>query len=185
LFSTVPLNAALRRTYDFREQAPVWHFGLLPTTTWAEALKMIEDEATGPTLEQRYGISADAARLLDWLQHLSPKRLQSGWSPNVEDSNSREIGLKPIGGSESFPFYLRILLDEINERTPFVLTAFSWSEYSRQKTRLKLVAKPSDVDAVVRQIQWLGLKQGRMLDAAVVQGVVSKLIAPQPSMQGS
>jgi len=180
LFATVPLNASLKRTYDFRDEAPSWHFALLPTTTWAESMKSIEDEAKGPTLEQRYGISADAARLLDWLQHLPVKRLQSGWSPNVEDSNSREIGLQPIGGSDSFPFYLRILSDEINERTPFVLTAFSCSEYSRQKTRLKLTPKPSDLEAVVRQIQWLGLKQGRMLDGTVVQGQVSKLLAAQP-----
>jgi len=180
LFANVPLNASLKRTYDFRDEAPAWRFALLPRTTWAEALKSIEDEAKGPTLEQLYGISTDAARLLDWLQHLSVKRLQSGWSPSVEDSNTREIGLQPIGGSDSFPFYLRILSDEINERTPFVLTAFFWSEYSRQKTRLKLTPKPSDLETVVRQIQWLGLKQGRVLDGAVVQAQVTKLLATQP-----
>lgn len=177
LFTTVSMNTSLKRAYDFRDTAPFWHFSLVPTTNWDEAMKSIEEELDGPALELRYGISADAARLLDWLQHLSAKRLQGGWSPNVEDCNSREIGLEPIGSSGDFPFYLRILSDEINERTPFVLAAFSLSEYSRQKTRLKLSAKPSDLDAVVRQIQWLGLKQGRMLDAAEVLGLVGSLVA--------
>lgn len=73
-----------------------------------------------------------------------------------------------MAGSSGFPvaLYLQILADEINEKTPHRVTVFSWREYSRPKTRLKLAKKTSDLDSVVRQIQWLGLQHGHLRGAS-------------------
>jgi len=175
-FRGVMLNPALRRSYDFQDHAPVWHFTLHPTAEWESVLKAIEEEMRGPTLEMRYGLLPDAARLLEWLERLDPKRLQGAWTPPVEDCNTREIGLQQTGGEENLPFYLQILTDDINEKTPYRVTLFSWREYARQKTRLKLAKKTSDLDGVVRQIQWLGLQHGQLLQEERVRATLKALL---------
>jgi len=105
-----------------------------------------------------------------------PKRLQGAWTPPVEDCNTREIGLQQTGGEENLPFYLQILTDDINEKTPYRVTLFSWREYARQKTRLKLAKKTSDLDGVVRQIQWLGLQHGQLLQEERVRATLKALL---------
>lgn len=181
LFSAVPLHPALKRAYDFREEAPAWHFSLVPVSNWSDVLARLAEEASGVTLETRFGISTDAARLLGWLQQLASPRLTSGWSPNVEEFNEREIGFKPVTRREDFAFYLRTLLDEINERTPFTVTSYSYAEYSSTKTRLKLASKPSDLDLVVRQLQWLGLQQGKLVAREAAANVITTFLAQVPA----
>jgi hypothetical protein len=129
-------------------------------------------------LESRFGISADAARLLGWLQQLASRRLTSGWSPNVEESNEREIGLKPVMRSEDFAFHLRTLLDE---RMPFIITSYSYTEYTNAKTMLKLASKPSDLDLVVRQLQWLGLQQGKLVAREAAVHAITAFLARAPA----
>ena len=78
-------------------------------------------------------------------------------------------------------FYLRTLLDEINERTPFVITSYSYTEYTSAKTKLKLASKPSDLDLVVRQLQWLGLQQGKLVAREAAVQAITAFLAQAPA----
>lgn len=115
----------LRTDADDSGQFPDRRVSGRQTRVAQDVLKAIEEEMRGPTLEARYGLLPDAARLLEWLERLDPKRLQGAWTPPVEDCNTREIGLQQTGGEENLPFYLQILVDEINEKTPYRVTLFS------------------------------------------------------------
>ena len=67
-------------------------------------------------------------------------------------------------------------LNRHQQATPYRVTLFSWREYARQKTRLKLAKKTSDLDGVVRQIQWLGLQHGQLLEEGRVRATVKALL---------
>jgi hypothetical protein len=175
-FGKLTFNA-IERAYDVRDEEPVWHFTLRPVKTWEETLAAIETEEKQPSLESRYGLTAEAARLLGWIRELPPDRLEKGWTPSVEDCDDKEIGLELPGGDEAFPFHLQVLIDEISERTAYRITSFASREYSGRKTRLKLTEKPSDLDAIVRQIQWLALQRNKLLNAERAKAAVETLIA--------
>ncbi|MEO7800316.1 MAG: ankyrin repeat domain-containing protein [Opitutaceae bacterium] len=168
--------ACMDRGFDVQRSASSWHYTLRPRTTWEDALATLRTEKNQPGLEARFGISAQAAALLEWLIALPADRLESGWSPSIESCNGREIGLKHPGGEENLQFHLQILLDEINESTPYRVRSFSWKEYNSNRTRLKLTAKPSDVDAIVRQIQWHAFQTNRMVDDATVRTALRTLL---------
>ena len=73
------------------------------------------------------------------------------------------------------------LLDEINERTPFIIDSYSYIEYTSAKTKLKLAAKPSDLDLVVRQLQWLGLQQGKLIAREAAAHAITAFLAQGPA----
>jgi hypothetical protein len=144
--------------YDFRSETDVWFARLVPANSWEATLQGLPDQ---PTLEVRYGISRDAAKLLEWIEDLRDKDYPGKWTPTVEDESEKKIGIKCPWDSGNLPAYLAELLSELNDRTPYGLTLQSWKCYSEWKNRIQASQKKSEEAFLIRQIQLLALKQGK------------------------
>ena len=57
-------------------------------------LQGLRDLRDQPTLEVRYGISRDAAKLLEWIEGLRDKDYLGKWTPTVEDQLEKKIGIQ-------------------------------------------------------------------------------------------
>jgi hypothetical protein len=111
-FGAISLNESLDRGYDFRDDAPVWTFAIRPTSDWAAALDAIRLELAQPSLHERFGLSHEAAKLLNWIEQLpNDKKLLGRLTPIVEDSNEEWIGLDCPWRDENIPAYLQLLID--------------------------------------------------------------------------
>ena len=148
-FGALTFNDSLRRGYNFHSDADQWSFVLKPKAHWATSIAAIQDELTQPTLEARYGLSTEAARLLRWVQTIQPDQMLGCFTPNIEDQRERGIGIASPWGNDNFPAYLQMLVEELNEKTHYDLRLQPWKEYSATKTRLKVATKICDLDDVL------------------------------------
>lgn len=119
--SDVPFNPAVELAYDFRDYASCWFIRLTPKLDWSSSLAAIKTEPSQPGLAERLGVSEDAAKLLAWLERLRPKELVGRYTPMVENKCEKRIGIKCPWDSKNFPAYIRMLVEEINEKTDYDL----------------------------------------------------------------
>jgi hypothetical protein len=65
--SEIRVHPEIKIAYDFRSESDVWFARLAPAKSWEVTLQGLRDLRDQPTLEVRYGISRDAAKLLEWI----------------------------------------------------------------------------------------------------------------------
>ncbi len=177
-FSAVSLNQELDRGYDFREKAPMWSVTLSPKTDWPTALAAIRHQQDQPGLQERFGLTSDAAKLLEWIEKLSnDKKLLGRVTPIVEDSARKWIGIEFPWSQENAAVYLQLLIDEINERTSYDLRLLPWREYGQLKSRISIRRKPTQIDALVSQIRQISVERGNSLGEAEARSGIERLLA--------
>jgi hypothetical protein len=163
--SEIRVHPEIKISYDFRSETDVWFARLVPAKSWESTVQALRDLRDQPTLEVRYGISRDAAKLLEWIEGLRDKDYLGKWTPTVEDELEKKIGIQCPWDSANLPAYLTELLSELNDRTPYELTLQPWKCYSEHKHRIRVSQKKSDEAQVIQQIQLLALKQGKTVPA--------------------
>jgi hypothetical protein len=174
----IPLHPEIAVAYDFRDTAGAWFVNLLPKTNWEITIATLEELAKQPTLQERFGLSSEAAKLMEWIESLKPEAFKGKWTPIVEEEQEKRIGLNCPWNKENFSSYLQLLLEEINEKTGYDLTLQPWREYSDWKTRIRVAKKKSEESQLVRQLQLYGLEKGKHLDEPKVREMLAKLIGP-------
>jgi hypothetical protein len=162
--------------YDFRSETEVCFARLAPVKSWEVTVRALRDLRDQPTLEALYGISRDAAKLLEWIEGLRDKDYLGKWTPTVEDELEKKIGIKCPWDSANLPAYLAELLSELNDRTPYELTLQPWKCYSEWKNRIRVSQKKSDEAVLIQQIQLLALKQGKAVPADRIREWFSQLL---------
>lgn len=171
-----PVHREIHVEYDLRDDNDVWFVRLVPAVAWEPTLQALEELRNQPRLEERYGISRDAARLLEWIEGLRDKDYLCRWTPVVEDELDKKIGLTCPWDSANFPAYLSELLGELNERTPYQLALQPWKCYSEWKTRIRVNTKRSDESVLIRETQFLALKRGKVVNEHRIREVISRLL---------
>jgi len=175
-FTKLPLIQEIECKARLSGDESAWTCILSPSRTWSDAVNAIVRWRDRPSLQSLYGLSKDAALLLEWVQSLGPHRLEHGLSPIVEDCLLREIGIRVPWEMENLAAYFAILTDEINERTPWELRVQPWNQHQHVKTRLRVRKRETAEADLVRQIQWLALEQGRAVEADQVAELLAKWI---------
>jgi len=175
-FTKLPLPPEIQSKAALSGDEKAWTCILSPTRTWSDAVNAIVRWRDRPSLQSLYGLSKDAALLLEWVRSLGPDRLKHGLSPIVEDCLLQEIGIRVPWEMENLAAYFAILTDEINERTPWDLRVQPWNHHEHVKTRLRVKKRETAEADVVRQIQWLALEQGRAVAANEVAELLAKWI---------
>jgi hypothetical protein len=174
--SEIRVHPEIKIAYDFRSETDVWFAQLAPAKSWDLALQRLRELRDQPTLEARYEISRDAAKLLEWIEGLRDKDYLGKWTPIVEDELEKKIGIKCPWDSANLPAYLAELLSELNDRTPYELTLQPWKSYSEYKYRIRVSQKKSDEAALIQQIQLLALKQGKTVPPERIRESITQLL---------
>lgn len=164
IFSALTLKG-LRIGCDFRNKAEAWTVITGPKRTWEIALVGIRQEMSQPSLEVRYGIGPEAAKLLHWMETLpQEKRLLGRVTPVVEDAAEKWIGIKCPWSEENTSVYLRLLIDELNDRTPYSFELVPWVECGRHKSRIIISRKKGQVDQIMTLLRPMTAAAGRQWD---------------------
>ncbi len=174
-FGALTFNESLKRAYNFHEHASEWWFALHPKEDWATSITAIRDELAQPSLEVRFGLSAEAARLLAWVKSLPPDQMLGCYTPIVEDQRERGIGIASPWGSDNFPAYVQMLADEINQKTGYDLRLQPWKEYATIKTRLKVATKTNDLDDVLGWLHQLAWTNSVSFDRTATRRILEEI----------
>jgi hypothetical protein len=134
--------------FDLQDTVIEWWAALVPKNDWSQACAAIEHDLNKPSLEQRFGLSYDAARLLEWILALRPEDMLGPWSPVVEDRLKSEIGVRAEWPADNLPALFQMLVDEINAKTDQLLSLQPWNEQGRTKSRIKVGVKPAEDDTL-------------------------------------
>ena len=152
------MHQEIQIDYNLSTDTDVWFVRAAPAKTWEFTLHALKDLRDQPPLEVRYGISHDAARLLEWIEGLRDKDYLGKWTPLVEDEPEKKIGLTCPWDKANLSAYLAELINELNDRTPYEFALQPWRCYSEWKTRIQVSKKKSDESLLIQQIQFLALK---------------------------
>jgi hypothetical protein len=172
----LPLHSAIQVEYSFEEHAPKWFVSLKPTTRWEHTLAELEEAARQPSIAEKYGLSPDAAKLLQWVEELKREEFVGSWTPVVEEEQEGKIGLSCPWGDENFPAYLQILVEEINEKTLHDLALQPWRGHSRLLSRLRVKKKETTEGRLVSLLQMYGLENGKTLTGSRLRNLLQKLL---------
>mgnify|MGYP001258160766 CR=1 FL=1 len=140
------LPSALKLSYDLSRHAFEWWVAIHPSLDWASARKAIAEDLARPSYEQRFGLSYDAARLLEWIDSRKPDEMLGNWTPVVEPRIESEIGFTNDWPTENIAALIQMLVDEINAKTGYELSLQPWKEHGEVHTRIK-VAKREPIAA--------------------------------------
>jgi hypothetical protein len=124
--SEIRVHPEIKIGYDFRSETDVWFVQLAPAKSWGSTVQALRDLRDQATLEARYGISRDPAKLLEWIEGLRDKEYLGKWTPTVEDELEKKIGIQCPWDDANLPAYLAELLSELNDHTPYELTIQPW-----------------------------------------------------------
>ena len=160
LLRTVRLPEGLRLAYDLQDSAPEWWTAVEPTTSWPEAIVSIEAFLKRRTPEQQFGLSYDAARLLEWIESRDKKEMLGTWTPVVEPAVTREIGIVAEWPEENPPALFQMLVDEINDKTIYQLGLQPWKEQGQIRTRIKVAKRTSKRENLAQTIARAAKKTG-------------------------
>jgi hypothetical protein len=174
--SEIPVHQEIQIGYDFRTDTDVWFVRAAPAKTWELTIQALQDLRDQPRLEIRYGISNDAARLLEWIEALRDKDYLGKWTPLVEDELEKKIGLSCPWDKANLSAYLTELVNELNDRTPYEFMIQPWRCYSEWKTRIRVSKKKSDESLLIQQIQFLALKRGKIVKEDRIREFISRLL---------
>ena len=166
LFRAVRLPDGLRLAYDLQDSASEWWAAVAPVTSWREAILSIQEFCKRLTPEQQFGLSHDAARLLEWIESKDKKELLGPWTPVVEPAIASEIGITSQWPEENIPALIQMLADEITEKTNFQLSLQPWKEHGQVRTRIKVARNLNDKGTVAERLAIAALENGIHLTAA-------------------
>lgn len=165
---------------NFKGSINAWYLRIIPQESWKASLKAIEDLRSQPTLQALYDLSNDSAKLLAWIESLDDEERLEEWTPIVEDAQEERIGLEcPWNDDDNFPAYIQLLIDEINDKTPYDLKLQPWKDYSDWKTRIRVRKKESEESKIIQQIQLYGLQKGKLLEEQRVRELLTQLLDPK------
>ena len=178
-FSSVALNPAVSLGYDFRPDVAVWKVVLEPKEGWPAAFRAIQEELARPSLQERFGVSDEAARLLSWIESLpEEKKLLGQLTPVIEEAAEKWIGIKCPWSQDNFPVYLQMLIEEINGRTDYALALQPWHDYSRVRTRIRIRRRRTEAQEASESLRQLCISRGVPFDAAKADELINKLLVP-------
>jgi hypothetical protein len=167
----VRLPRGLRPAATLDDEAGVgWLLGaaLEEGWTWELAMESIHETRDRKDPAKTYGLSADAAKLLNWIWDLHDSEIQMGMTPCVESASRDQIGIKDLQYNQNSETTLQLLIDEINEKTSYQLRLMPWSHYSSKEHRI-LIRRKDDLDAqITRMIQIRGLEKNVALSEAQI-----------------
>lgn len=174
--SEIRVHPEIQIGYDFRRDSDVWFARAAPVNTWESTLQALQDLRNQPSLEERYGISQEAAKLLGWSEGLRDKDYLCKWTPVVEDELDNKIGLTCPWDKANFTAYLSELINELNEKTPYELALQPWKSYSDWKTRIRVGRKKSEESVLIQQIHFWALNRGKtLLEDQIRESIVGLL----------
>jgi hypothetical protein len=167
----VRLPRGLRPAATLDDEAGVgWLLGagLEEGWTWDRAVESIHENRNRKDPIKTYGLSADAAKLLNWIWDLHDSEIQMGMTPCVESASRDRIGIKDLQYNQNSETALHLLIDEINEKTSYQLRLLPWNHYYSKEHRI-LIRLKDDLDAqITRMIQIRGLEKNVALSEAQV-----------------
>ncbi|HKQ37956.1 MAG TPA: hypothetical protein VJ063_07745 [Verrucomicrobiae bacterium] len=178
-FNSVRLMPGLDLRWQFEDGSGPWLVICSPCDgwTWSRVKQWLQEQATEIPIEQKYGLSKDAAALLRWIIGLRPEEYVGPFTPPVEDNLKVNIGIETKWDEKNLPAYISILAEEINDKTEFDLRLQPWHNYSSSLTRVRVKQKATEMDTVVRSVQLLALSQRKVLDAERVSAAIGALLA--------
>ena len=179
-FASLRLMSDIKLSYNFRDDAEAWFVFIRPEDDWPKTVAAIEELRSQPSLQERYHLGEDSAKLLEWIEGLTEKELLEQWSPVVEDSLEEHIGIECPWDDRNFSAYIQLLIDEINDKTPYDLKIQPWKDYSEWKTRIRIRKKESEESKIIRQIQFYGLQQGKLLEEGQIRQFLDELLSTPP-----
>ena len=175
-FHALTVHDSLKKSYDFRSGAKCWFVAFSPAANWPATLKALEEETSQPGVAERYGVSPDAAKLLEWIQAVPKDRFTGPWTPIVEDAVERWIGIRCPWGDENFAAFLQMLLDELNDRTEYDLSLQPWRQHGAIKSRIRVRRKRSTLDDLILQLQSWALRSGIHVDGERARASLESLL---------
>jgi ankyrin repeat protein len=153
LLRTVRLPEGIRIAFDLQDSAPEWWAALVPEKSWNEALVSVREYLDRPTLEKKFGLTPDAARLLEWIETRDKKEMTGNWTPVVEPAIDTEIGFSSDWPEENLPALLQMLADEISEKTTYDLSLQPWKESGDVLTRIKVSKRIGESEAMKQRLE--------------------------------
>lgn len=163
-----------------------WRIGaaLEEEWTWEGARESIKRKWERKDPRQAYGISDRAARIVEWIETLHENEMEDRMTPCVEPVAKEQMGIEHLAYEQNSGALLEVLVEEINDRTPYLLRLIPWTICSRIQHRI-LVKKRDPDGNLVRQIQVRALDKGIALPAKVVEDALVRLwnwdFTPAPS----
>jgi hypothetical protein len=93
----------------------------------------------------------------------------------VENAARNQIGVEKLDYGQNSKVILQLLIEEINEKTPFSLSLIPWYEYPRDQHRILMRKKDNPEAVITRMIQIRGLEKNIALSASVVEKAIQDL----------
>jgi hypothetical protein len=176
--SEVGVEHGLLWGYSFQDPEP-WTYVCVPKDgwTWQRVKESIHSSRSGPSLAERYGLSTDAAAVLRWFTTLRPKEWRGAMTPTVEKHLKTRIGIEPDWDAQNFGVFLRMLAEELTEKTEWRVRIEPWrGGYGGDGHRLIVRRKPNEFDTAVHQIQLAALAKGKALPCDQIESTLRKLL---------
>lgn len=124
---------------------------------------------------ETYSLSANAAKILNWIWNLHDNEIDMGMTPCVESAARDQIGFETLDYEQNSKAVLQLLIEEINEKTPYSFGLIPWYSHPRDQHRI-LMRRKEDLDTqITRMIQIRGLEKGVGLSAAVIEEALREL----------
>jgi hypothetical protein len=96
-------------------------------------------------------------------------------TPCVEAKADEQIGIRDLAHDQNSGAYLRLLIEEINEKTPYSLCLIPWKNCGRDHHRILVRRDPEGDEDLVKKIQIRGLDKGVHLSVLQVEQTLEKL----------
>lgn len=175
-WNKITIHPEIKMEYDFDEDSEAWFVRFVPKCDWDTTVRTLDELSKLPTLQEKYGLSPEAAKLLEWIESLSPKDFKANWTPIIENRQEDQIGLVCPWEKENFTAFLQLLVDEINQKTSYELSLQPWYEHSNCKTRIRVAKKESEEMQIVRQLQFYGLQKGKIFTESKIKALLVSLM---------
>ncbi len=149
--------------------------------TWERAKESIREQRNRQDPRRSYGLSEKAAKILEWIWSLHDHEMEMDMTPPVEPAARERIGIEHLDSDRNSRVVLELLIEEINERTPYLLRLIPWKDYARDYHRILVRKKSNREDDLVREIQILGIEKGVCVEAADARAALKGLWNPPAS----
>lgn len=150
--------------------------------TWEKAKESIREVRDRNDPCETYGLSPKAGKILVWIWSLHDKEIFMGMTPCVENAARNQIGVEKLDYNQNSKVILQLLIEEINEKTPYSLSLIPWYEYPRDQHRILIRKKENPEAVITRMIQILGLEKKIALSTSIVEKAIQDLLSKGESL---
>jgi hypothetical protein len=106
--------------------------------TWPQVIEAIETAAKNIRSAEKFSLSQEAGKLLDWLTSLRSDEFEWGLSPELTDEVLKiEIGLENPWKYENPFLFFHLLAGEVSRKTPYIAIAHRWKRHAEGSTRVE------------------------------------------------